>query len=550
MANPKLPQLLTDARRQGWAKWIRNVSDEKALLNGCYFDPRTADRVVSFFPRFLCHSSGEWFGKPFHLLDWQADDLIRPLFGWKRKDGTRRYRKAYVEIPKKNGKSTIAAGVGLYLLAGDNEPGAKVFSAASDQKQAKIVHEEAIHMVEASPELRRALKINRSTNTISWEQLYASYCAISKAPHNKEGFNAHGIIADELHVWHGRGLWDALKYAFRARRQGLLFMITTAGDDMTSVCREQHDYAVDVLKGTRTDDRFFGYIRAADVDDDITKPEIWRKANPSMGITIKEDEFAADLAEATSTPAAMASFKRYSFNIWSTSTNPWLKEQDWKKCQRDYKPEDLAGRECYAGLDLAQTSDMTALVLLFPWDDGTYRLLPFFWLPKETAFDKDESNPYRGWAEEGLLETTPGNVTDFAFLEAKFGELSKRFKILEVAYDKTYAENLTQNLEQNHSVPRVEFTQTMLSFAGPTSEFERLVIGGKLHHPGHPILNWQAGHVQVYTNANGDKRPVKPRHNERKKIDGIVATVMSLGRANSSDRKGPSKYEKKDLLII
>src|SRR5215831_5309752 len=280
-------------------------ADEAALAEGCTFHAASAERVRQFFRSFLRHSKGQWAGKPFELLDWQFTDIIAPLFGWKRADGSRRFRRAYIEVPKKNGKSTLASGIGLYLLVGDGEPGAEVYSVAADRYQANIVHGEAIRMVRASPGLSSRLELNRTTHNISFPKLSAWYRSLSSEANTKEGLNAHGLIIDELHAWKGRGLWDALRYAGRSRRQPLLFAITTAGDDMDSICREQHDYAKGVLSGEILDTRFFAYIRRAAAiaegdreDDDWADPAIWHKANPSLGVTIDPGEFARDVEEA------------------------------------------------------------------------------------------------------------------------------------------------------------------------------------------------------------------------------------------------------------
>lgn len=513
------------------AKWISSTADEMAVANGCYFNERAAAHVVEFFAKYLRHSKGQWAGKPFELLDWQRDDVIYPLFGWMRADKTRRYRKSFIEIPKKNGKSTIAAGIGLYLLVADGEAGAEVFSAAADRDQASIVHGEAIHMVEASEALQSVLRINQTTKTITFEKTKSMYRALSSEAESKEGLNASGIIVDELHVWYGRKLWDALKYAGRARSQPLTFVITTAGDDPLSVCREQYDYAKGVLAGTVQDDRFFAYIREAQPDDDWMLPEIWKKANPSLGITINEADFAADMLEASKTPTTQASAKRYSLNIWATATNPWLKMGDWLNCYEPFTLDQLEGQTCYAGLDLAKTRDMTALLLIFRDFEGIYRLVPYFWLPEAAATDPDKPEEYRVWARDKLLELTPGNVCDYAFVSKRIVELKERFDIRELGFDPYNAEQMTQELEANHDLKRVAFPQTIQNFAEPTKEFERLVLSGGLKHNGHPILTWQAGNVSVRTDANGNIRPVKPPQGDPRKIDGMVAAIMALARA-------------------
>jgi phage terminase large subunit-like protein len=512
-------------------RWIQSAADERAAADGCRFDEAAGLHVVEFFRRFLRHSKGEWAGRPFELLDWQRDGITMPLFGWKRPDGTRRFRKTYIEIPKKNGKSTLASGVGLYLLVGDGEPGAEIYSAATDQQQASIVHGEAIHMVESSPELSSVLQINQSTKTITYLGTKSVYKALSKEANSKEGLNAHGIIADELHAWYGRKLWDALKYAFRARRQGLLFVITTAGEDELSVCYEQYEYAKSVLSGAIHDDRFFAFIREAGPKDDWTDIEVARRANPSLGITIQEDEFRADIAEAQKTLAAQATFKRYSLNIWSTGVSPWLSPESWAGCFEKFSEADLLGRPCFGGLDLAKTRDMTAFVLCFPDGDDRYLLLPYFWLPEETANNPDAPVEYRVWAEEGLIELTPGNVCDYGFVKKQIVAASQKFALQDYAYDPWNAEHLTQELQEEHDLKRFEFRQTLTNFAAPTAEFERLVVGGGLKQNGHAILSAQAGWVNVYINANGDRRPIKPKKRSHRKIDGIVAGIMALARA-------------------
>lgn len=441
-----------------------------------------------------------------------------------------------MEIPKKNGKSALASGIGLYLLAGDREAGAEVYSAAADRDQAGIVHGEAVRMVEASPALGRHLVVNYSTKNITFPATKGWYKALSSEAGTKEGLNAHALIIDELHAWPGRGLWDALRYAGRARRQPLRFSITTAGDDPHGVCREQHDYARAVLRGEVPDTRLFAYIRAARqtaegdaADDDWRDPAAWRRANPSLGATIREADFAADVAEAERSPLAAAAFKRYSLNVWSASTNPWLRSEDWAACRGGRDPE--PGAACFGGLDLAKTQDMTALALLFPGEGGRYALRAWFWLPEDRALSPDAPPHYRLWAERGLLELTPGNVCDYAFVRRRVAELAGRYDLRELAYDPYNAEQLTQELEAGHGVRRVAFGQTVPNFASPTAEFERLVLARLLEHDGNPILAWQAGHVQVKTDANGNRRPVKPRPIDPRKIDGVVAAVMALARA-------------------
>lgn len=537
------------------SEWIRTKADERAVEEGCTFDLRAAERVRDFFHKFLRHSKGQWAGKPFELLDWQWEDLIAPLFGWMRADGTRRFRRSYAEIAKKNGKSTIASGIGLYLLVGDKEAGAEVYSAAADQQQASIVHGEAIHMVRASDALSAVLKINETTKNIAFARTNSWYRALSSEAETKEGLNAHGIIIDELHAWHGRALWDALRFAGRARRQPLVFVITTAGDDPLSVCREQHDYAKGILRGEIVDTRYFAYIRAAqqvsegdEVDDDWKDPEAWKRANPSYGITIDPQDFAADAKEAEKTPTGVASFKRYSLNVWAQSANPWLNVADWQACREDFEEESLDGQTCFGGLDLSSRYDLAAFVLDFPQEHWHY-LLPFFWLPEATVKNPDYPEQYRVWAAQGFLRTTPGNVVDYGFIKRDIIQLSERYDLREFAFDPWNAEKLTQELEEENGIKRFAFGQTISNFAEPMKEFERLILSRGLRHNGHPVMQWCVGNVTVKCDPNGNLRPVKPEHGSKKKIDGVVAAVMALGRALLS-QEGPSQYEKAGLDLL
>lgn len=535
-----LVALKNKARRGGWLKYVRTEADERALLNGCTFDPKRAEHVETFCRTFLRHSKGEWAGRPFELLDWQREDLIFPLFGWLRPNGFRRFTKAFVFLPKKNGKSSIAAAIGLYMLVGDDEAGAEVYSAATDRVQAGVVHNEAIRMVDASPELSEALDVNRATFNIAYSETKSYYRALSAVASAQEGLNAHAIVADELHVWHGRALWDSLRYAFRARRQGLLFAITTSGDDPTSVCYQQYEYSKAVLTGTIDDERHFSYICEAEPTDDWTAPETWKKANPSLGSIIRIEDLAADCREAENSPAAQAAFKRYSLNVWQSATTPWLDIHRWNANAVRFTEADLAGQRCFAGLDLAIKSDTTALVLLFPVDQSPsgnqrYRLLSYFWLPQATADRQRSLIPWQSWATSGHIALTPGGVADFEFVRARIRDIARKFNLAGLAYDRMYAHVLAQQLQDEDGIPMVEFPQTIMAFAEPTATFERLVIAGDIEHNGNAVMTWQAGNVNVKADVNNNLRPVKPPDGEHRKIDGPVAGIMALALAMKNE---------------
>lgn len=545
------------AARQGWAKWIVTPGDEKALLNGCWFDLERAEIVERFFAEFLRHSKGDFAGQPFVLLDWQRDQLFYPLFGWARQNErgkfVRRFTKAYVEIPKKNGKSTIASGVGLYMLCGDGEDGAEIYSSATDRNQANIVHREAVNMVEQSPELADALVVNRSTWNISYPECRSFYRALGSVPSRNEGFNAHCILADELHEWRGaqgRALYDAIKWAFAARSQPLFFQITTSGEDMTSVCKEQHDYALSMLSGLHFDDRFFPLVYAAGPEDEPWSEETWRKANPSLGDTITVESFASDAHEAKKTPTSQARFKRYRLNIWTTGDSPWLRPEDWAACKESFSAEELQGRSCYAAWDLSRTRDSTSCVLMFPdEDDDIVRILPHFWLPSDQAALLRGVVPWEIWAEQGFVTLIEGGTIEFSVLEDAFDGFAQQFDILAMAFDPWNAEDTTLRMETETGVPRIAFGQSIKNFAAPTDEFERRVLNRTIRHNGHPVMAWQVGNAVISTDPNNNKRPKKAKPNDPRKVDGVVAGIMSLALYLQNVGNSGSYYDDHDLEI-
>lgn len=528
-------------------KWIRNASDERAASRGCRFIQSRADHIVAFFSKFLRLYEGDKAGQPFILQPWQVEILSR-IFGWVKRSehfgrDVRRFRKAGIWVPKKNGKSPTAAGVGLYLLLADQEPGQKVFSAAKDGKQAGIVHTHARKMVEMSPDLAAACKINKTTGGIYHPASNSVYNILSGDNiEGQEGLNG-SVIIDETHVVDER-LAMRLEYMGASRSQPLQIEFSTAGNNPLSYGKKQYDYGKLVESGDRDDDGFFFACFEADQqasDEECCDPKTWKSANPSWGHTINPEEFSESLERAKRSLSDWQKFKMYRLNVWATGDSPFLKMHEWKACSH-FTEQDIAGLPCWAGLDLAKTRDLTALVLVFRNGDD-YFLKPYFFLPEDTASALDGVVPYREWAEKGLIQLTPGGTCDYAFVRKRFRELHDQYGIMELAYDPYNAEETTQVMEQGSAgdsgsqieegtgVPRFLFAQTMPNFAGPTSEFERLVINGELHHNDNPILTWQAGHVTVKTDANNNKRPVKQKHGDNRTIDGIVAAIMGLSRA-------------------
>ncbi|HEY0009886.1 MAG TPA: terminase large subunit, partial [Tepidisphaeraceae bacterium] len=429
-------------------EWITGPADEAAIRNGCTFELKSAEKVRTFFNKFIRHSTGRWAGDPFKLLDWQWKRVIAPLFGWKRPDGTRRFRQAYVEIPKKNGKSTLLAGILLYLLVGDREAGAEIYIAATTKEQAGIIFREASKMVKASPALKSILNVKEHTKTIVFQQTGSFLRVLPHDADTVEGVNAHGIAVDEVHAHRNRKLFDALLYSGAARRQPLSVSITTAGDDTESLCYEQHTLAKKVIAGEIEQQEFFAYIAAAGPEDDWMHPDTWRKANPSLGETIDFDTFASECAAAKLSPAREASFKRYRLNVWGGRVeDAWLSMDKWDATQ-PLDPESLKDCPCYGGLDLGAVNDFTAFTLLFPRAGG-FDVLPFFWLPRAAVEERTKRGDfiYQSLERAGLIEITDGDVVDHAYVRRRINEISSQYKVKKVAIDRLFdAYQFTQDL--------------------------------------------------------------------------------------------------------
>ncbi len=529
---------------------VARVSPRRRKPAEFHFDKQAADMAVAFFEQLLVHVKGEWAGEPFILQPWEKNDIIRPLFGWKRADGTRKYRRAYIEIPRGNGKSTLVSGIALLLLFMDDEPGAEVYGAAADRDQAAIVFDLAKQMVEASPQLsKRAETFKRSIVVPSSSSVYR---VLSSDVRTKHGFNVHGFVADELHAWPNRELWDVLSTGTRSRRQPLVVAITTAGYDRESICWELHEYARQVLDGTFVDEEFFAYIRAAGENDDWMDPKTWRKANPGFGVTVKEEYLEAEAKRARLTPAYLNTFLRLHLNRWTQQETRWLPMDAWNDCGKkaiDLKA--LAGQPCYAGLDLASTVALASLLLVFPPAEGNpefFRVLPFFWMPQENLYERARKDavPYDVWVRQSLIRATQGNVIDYGVIIRDIVELGAQVNIREIAFDRWGAEGMRQELEKE-GFTMVAFGQGFASMSGPTKELLRLTIDGKLAHGGNPVLRWMADNVVVRQDPAGNVKPDKAKSKEN--IDGIVALIMGLDRAIRHGQ-GESVYEQRGLFVV
>ena len=511
-----------------------------------WFDEAAANRAIQFFERYLVHTKGRWSGSKFIPMDWQRE-IIRSLFGWKRRDGTRRYREAYIEVPRKNGKSTFSSGIALYLLMADGELGAEVYSAAGDREQAAIVFNQARAMVEESAVLSKRATCFKRTIVIPKTRNF--YRVLSAEAYTKHGLNAHGVIVDELHVQPNRELVDVLVTSTGSRTQPLVVYITTAGYDRESICWEKHEYARQVLEGVIDDPTFFAYIAAADEEDDWTDPATWRKANPGYGVTVSHEYLERECRKAEKVPAYQNTFRRLHLNQWTQQETRWLDLSAWDACAAPLP--DLTGRECYAGLDMASTIDIAAFVMMFPpQDDALYCVLPIFWIPAEQIVERSlrDRVPYDAWARDGLVRSTPGNVIDYGMITRDIEELGEQYHIREIAFDRWGAFQISQDLD-GAGFTMVPFGQGFASMSAPTKELLRLILDKKLAHGGHPVLRWMADNMVIKQDPAGNMKPDKAK--SREKIDGIVAMVMGLDRAirHGSGRQ-TSVYEERGMRSL
>lgn len=525
----------------------RQKNDLKRLPKlGYYFDDTKVKRVVSFFEKNLKHSKGQWAGENFKLLDWQVELVIKPLFGWMRPDGTRRFRQAYIELPRKNGKSTLYAGIGNYCFIADHEPGAEVYTAATKMEQAKIIHNEAVRMVEASPKLQSLVEIYREnmniiTTASKFEPLGADAGTL-------DGLNVHCALLDELHAHKKRLLYDVIITASAARRQPLIASITTAGWDIHSICYELHRYAESILTGIMQDDNFFTLIANADQGDDWRDKNCWFKANPSLGHTIKVDYLEAECQKAERMTSFQNTFKRLHLNIWTEQEERWLDTALWQACTSDIDPKMLEGRTCFGGLDLSTVSDITAFSLVFPLDDGRVFILPKFWVPSDTIVKRQMTSniPYHDWSLQGFLTKTQGSVTDYDVVRKDINNLRQIYDIREVSVDRWNATQLSTQL-QGDGLELVQMGQGFASMSAPSKLLEILITSSKLGHFNNPVMNWMVGNVATETDAAGNIKPSKKRSPD--KIDGVVATVMGLDRALRRSQIR-SIYETRGLTIL
>lgn len=559
----KKPRSRAGRRRRVRKSRILTPADERAASRGYWFDEDRAADVVAFMKRFLVHNKGEWKGQPFDPLPWQRKRFIEPLYGWMHPDvdpdtgPLRRFKTFYLEVPKKNGKSTLLGALSIVFLVFDNEPAAEIYCAAVDRQQAGIIYRAAAGLLMQS-DLNSRLKLIESTKRIVYPAQQSYICAMSGDSGSNEGPDAHAVLIDELHAHKSRALWETLRYAGAARRQPVFGSITTAGYDRESLCWEQHEYAKGVLDGTIDDDRFLALIYGHEDSSkiDMLAPEVHAAANPSLGVLIDPEDLMEMAKEADKKPRSRNSFLRYRLGAWTESAKAWLVPEDWNKCGpppgtdpinwRARALIDLAKNRCFAGLDLGATQDNTALVLLFPGGlpgDPRPVLIPWFWVPKEGDWNKHPSQRamYRTWHDQTFMCFTEGNVTDYREVRDLISRLATQYDIQNLAIDRILLGHEFSTSLQDDGLKVEAFGQGFFSMAAPSKRFEERVLSGEWNHGGNPVLAWMARNATVKEDSAGNIKPVKPKQNSGRKIDGIVAALMALGEWMEAGEKVPSQ---------
>lgn len=534
--------------REAVKRYVRDLDDGAA--RGLHFDRSAAQFAIDFFG-MLKHSKGEWAGQVFRLEPWQQF-VIWNIFGWKQPDGLRRFRTAFLMVPRKNGKTTLLAGTGLLLFAMDGEPGAEVYSAATKRDQAKISWDEAVRMVNASPMLSNMIRHWRSSDTLSIEATASKYQPLGADADTMDGLNVHGALIDELHAHHTSDVVDVLRTATGSRRQPLQFEITTAGFDQNGIGHQHYEYARNILTQVFDDDTWFAFIAELDEGDDWKDETTWAKANPNLGVSLKLSTLQANAFEAKNRPQALTNFLCKHLDVWVQQAERWIPLDAWDAGVVEVDLGSLAGRACYGGLDLSSKIDVTAFVLVFPGlDDAPPLLLSWFWIPEDSMREREEHDrvPYGVWLANEEIAATPGNVIDYEFIKARIGELATLFDIREVGFDPWSATQVAIQL-RDQGLTMVEVAQRYSTLSEASKAFEAMVVGKRLTHDDNRVMRWMVDCVSVVQDSADNIRPAKPdRRQSAKRIDGVAAAVNALF-CMLRHEDATSVYEERDLLVL
>lgn len=509
---------------------------QQAGKRGLVFSPSHAWHMIRFIERYFVHIKGALAGKPIRLDPWQKF-WTAVLYGWRRADGRRRFTRAYEEVARKNGKSTWKGPQGAYLFMMDGEPGAEVYAVATTREQAMTVFKPAFENFKRwrrqSAGVARSFRIFEGLNQERIEAGSSVFKPIASNADAQDGFNPSAVLYDELHAQKSREQWDVLESGFGARSQPLLSAITTAGFILDGICTEVRSYLVSVLEARRADDDLFGYIYTLDEGDDPFDERTWIKANPGLGSSKGIDYMRGMARKAKALPSALANFKTKDLNIWCNDAEGWIDLSVWDKGGKKFCAELLAGRECYGGLDLASTRDLTAFALVFPPKDGggDWYAIVRTWCPRAKVDEQaDDAAPYDRWEKEGWLTVTDGNVTDYQPVAAAILDAIATYDVREIGFDRWNAQQLSNELIERE-VPLVEVPQNTGGMYPGSKKLEELIYGRRLRHAANPVLRWAVGNVSLLYDSNENFRPDKKRSRPKGRIDPAVAVVMALSRA-------------------
>jgi phage terminase large subunit-like protein len=527
-----------------------------------YFDATAAKRVIDFKQQ-LRHTQGEWANPRkhdtrIHLEPWQQfKDWV--LFGWRKLDGTRRFGKAYIEVARKNGKTTDAAATLNYHYFADRprEIGPQAYCVATKKDQAHIAWDEARRQVERHPILKSLSRVYKQNSTIILNGDSAAKCTVwGKDSGTQDGFNPSLALVDEAHAYPDNQMMEVIESGMGARQQPLIYIITTAGLDINAPCyQEERTLAVHILERTidPVPENLFCLIYTLDDGDDWTDRGVWVKANPNIGVSLSWEYLEDRVQQGLQMPSRQNQILTKNFNIWTQSETRWIGAEIWEACDEPVDPAALAGRQCYAGLDLSTVIDITSYALVFPplESDPFYRFLWRFFIPSDDLIDRERRDkvPYIEWVRRGLITTTPGNVIDYDFIEQRFLEDAKIYQIQEIGFDPWKAQEIVNHLTEG-GLTMVPIQQRYSGMAAPTEEFERLVLKKGIAHGGNPVMTWMISCTEVKSDRQGNIMPMKPeRHKSGKRIDGVVAAIMGLDRAQ---RNGGalSVYETRGVAVI
>jgi len=513
-----------------------------------YFDEAAADHAVGFIEKLCTHVKGELAGEQLKLEDWQKEKVIRPLFGWKRNDGTRKYRYCWLEIPRKNGKTSIAAPVALYSLFGDSEPGAEVYFAAASREQASIAFDIATQMIRQNKTLTKNSEIYK--NSVVLKDSASFYKVLSAEAYSKHGLNAHTIIFDEIHAQPDRELWDVLTTSIGSRRQPLIMAITTAGIMKKGhIAYEMHKYAKNISKGLVKDEQFLSVIYQADSTDDPFSEETWKKCNPNYGISLKKSYLEDEARKAKSQPTYLNTFKRLHLNIWTSSDKQFISEYNWKTCNLEPLPDEFFyGKKCVLAFDLSATSDFTALAIGTKDAEGISHIKVYNFFPEKRVDLRAMKDQIQEWIEGGEIISVPGISLNYEFVFTLINKLQDACDIVNILYDRWNKNWLVNKLEEEEA-PIQEFGQGFKSMSPATKEFEKAVMDKKVNHGGAPVLAWMNSNMAITEDPAGNIKPNKQKSSE--KIDGMIAAIMCFaGLQEMKQDSGKSVYDDRGFLTL